>query len=274
MTIADKIKETGKFESYAGQEVRVIDLPIDGNNDLNLFTDIKDSSESKKLCDLLNNNCLKYYGTPLDAFLTYIVENKSDAVDYTNSTVADFTKRNCPVGSSAQVGRVSDKFGLIAAAGEIAINNGILPYEPGDVIKASEYWFKIWLELRKGINNKEVINAIERIKDHFNKYSTTHYPDSNSFSNSTCYGFKYIDNDIPKYLMLTDVFNKLCLNANKRQIELELDKLGYLEHDTTGGIKRSRWVRDQNKTGLVFIPSKWADKSDDDSKNACAIDIF
>ena len=74
-----------------------------------------------------------------------------------------------------QVRRVARKFGLVAAAGELAIKLGVLPWEKGEALEAAEYAFKLWLDHRGTSGSLDLKQALERIRDLFEKSSEARF---------------------------------------------------------------------------------------------------
>jgi putative DNA primase/helicase len=68
-----------------------------------------------------------------------------------------------------QVRRVARKFGLVAAAGELAIKLGILPWDKGEALSAAEYAFQLWLDHRGTTGSLDLKQTLERIRDLFEK---------------------------------------------------------------------------------------------------------
>ena len=68
-----------------------------------------------------------------------------------------------------QVRRVARKFGLVAAAGELAIKLGILPWDKGEALEAAEYAFGLWLKYRGTSGSLDLKQALERIQGLFEK---------------------------------------------------------------------------------------------------------
>ena len=86
-------------------------------------------------------------------------------VERIKSYVSDFVKKNCPSGSSGQVLRAAQRFGLIAAAGELAILWGIFPWIDTEADDAAKFGLNAWIRQRGGIGDHEMSNAIQRLQD-------------------------------------------------------------------------------------------------------------
>jgi uncharacterized protein (DUF927 family) len=225
MPIVDKIEETGKIKALVGQEVRIIEIPIDAGDGSNAFDDLHGLSSSNEFSIMLEKNSKATYGSPLRAFLECLCNDLSNNGNFSDeilSKIDAFVNTNCPSEASGQVRRVARKFGLMAVAGELAINYRVFPYDAGEAMKSVEKWFKIWLNLREGIGDKEILKAISSIKEHFAIYSETKYVDTES-------EYYIIINDFGQFkyvmLMLMPKFNSLIKNVNKNQLKQKLAEL-------------------------------------------------
>jgi hypothetical protein len=87
----------------------------------------------------------------------------------------DFVASRGLIDPHGQVRRVARKFGLIAAAGELAIKLGVLPWEKGEALEAAEYAFKLWLDHRGTSGSLDLKQALERIRDLFEKSSDARF---------------------------------------------------------------------------------------------------
>ena len=79
------------------------------------------------------------YGHAGPMFVRKLIENK---IDYkiVNDLIDGFVVR-CDIGMSGQLRRVAAKVGLVAAAGELAIEFGIFPWPRGSAIAAADFVF-------------------------------------------------------------------------------------------------------------------------------------
>ena len=62
----------------------------------------------------------------------------------------DFLKKHCPPDTDGQVSRVAARFGLVAAAGELATALKIPPWARGGATAAIATRFRAWLDARRG----------------------------------------------------------------------------------------------------------------------------
>lgn len=274
LTINDKIQETGKFTVHVGQGVRVIDLPIDGGVGLDLYEDKHGYEDGARLSDDLVRSCMQYYGSPLRAFLAAFcgssIEEKKRNIELITGTAQIFVQENSPAGASGQVSRVCRKFGLIASAGEFAIECGILPYERGEVRTACERWFKIWLSRRDSHGDLEVEKVLRRVRDHFAVESESRYvPVENAKTDTRPRkaGYSWTTSRGKRYLMLAAVADEILKGINRNVILNVMAKRGWLELKGDGNIRNTKSICGDNYRGYVFIPKAWEDNSDSEPVN-------
>ena len=111
--------------------------------------------------------CNNSYGTALRAFIAKYCEGSEQNQEILLKKIDEFVSLNVSSDASGQVRRVARKFGLIATAGEAAIEWGILPFSKGEAYASAQRWFKIWLEQRGGSGDLEMAKVLKRIQDHF-----------------------------------------------------------------------------------------------------------
>lgn len=264
LTIGDKIREDTRLRVMAGQEVRIIDIPIDGGNNENSLIKLHGFSSSKELSDELKRNAKSVYGSPLRAFLEIVVAQKEEVFREIRAYMQEFIEANNSADYAPQVQRVLHKFALVAATGEIATDKGIFPFQKGEAMLAAAKEFKAWLGQRNGVLDGEILAAIERIREHFESYSSA-YINLEEANKQEHYGglrreiigYKFREpNGVWIYFTLTPTLKNLIGNANKIVLLEELDKLKWLAHNGNGNILETKSYKGRNMRGLGFIISK------------------
>ena len=152
-----KTQEKGQ-RHMAGQEVRACDLALRDFDSLHGFASGKD------LADHLKRAAQRVYGAPLREFLAKLTANLDEARELGGKLMADFERRMVPAGADGQVSRVAARFGLVAAAGEIASLWGVLPWPKGEATRAVETCFTDWLTARGGTEPAEVRDGIAAVR--------------------------------------------------------------------------------------------------------------
>ncbi len=262
LTIPQKIAESGKLKSMAGQEVRVIDLPIGGVNSQATFDNLHSHEGPGQLSQVLSERSKKYYGSPLRAFLKHLCENKEASTDSILEMSKTFEKQHLPEKSSGQVQRVCRKFSLIAATGELAIELGILPYDKGEAFDAAGRWFATWLDLRPGLGNLEVEKSIEAIFKSIELYGMTQFVElQNGDKNASNYhmpnylGYRWEDGTNMVYFFLSTRFTEHCKGLSSDAVKEELRQREMLKLNKNGQVMETKSVSGQNFRGIgILIP--------------------
>jgi len=75
-----------------------------------------------------------------------------------------FLAEHVPAGASGQVRSVAARFGLIAAAGELARDYSVLPWPEGEAQRAAGACFRAWLAERGGVGAAEDKAALAQVR--------------------------------------------------------------------------------------------------------------
>src|SRR4051794_3235041 len=75
-----------------------------------------------------------------------------------------FVDEHCPTGADGQVRRVAGRFGLVAAAGELASQLDITPWGKGEAENAAIRCFADWLKHRGGTMAAEITIGIRQVR--------------------------------------------------------------------------------------------------------------
>jgi putative DNA primase/helicase len=117
------------------------------------------------LAEALQSAAQSAYGTAGPEFVRrFIADGDEKMADTIKAMIDAFRAHYAPNGSDGQVLRVCDKFGLVAAAGELAREFGIVPWNEGEARDAAGRCFNDWFDGRGGKEAGEVHAAISQVK--------------------------------------------------------------------------------------------------------------
>jgi uncharacterized protein (DUF927 family) len=164
--LADKVAESGtRRRSTAGQQVRIVDVPADADADLGIFENLRDLETADLLSRRLQAAAHANYGTPIRSFLNAIVGDLDRVRGAVAGHVAAFVAAHVPEGADGQVLRVAQRFGLIAAGGEVAVAAGVITtWEEGEATAGAARCFEDWLAARGGVEPSEVRDGIDQVR--------------------------------------------------------------------------------------------------------------
>ncbi|WP_295449638.1 DUF927 domain-containing protein [uncultured Thiodictyon sp.] len=136
-TLTATMAEGGKA-AKAGQEARLLDVPCARR--LGVFDTLHDLADGRALSDALRTAAAVHYGHAGPAFVARIIADAKDWGDLYAKTSAlpQFAADN------ELEGRASGAFALVALAGELAIEWGIVPWSEGDALAAAVGAFAAW----------------------------------------------------------------------------------------------------------------------------------
>jgi putative DNA primase/helicase len=254
--IVAKMHEAGK-RARAGQEVRIVDIDADAGRGFGVF-DHAGMDGSKKIADDIKKAARICYGVAGPAFAKAIeskgIENIVTTVRATQDVFrTGIIKGGTPAG---QVLRVADRLGLVAAAGELAIDLGILPWQAGTVAGAVKVIFDGWHEDRGGDDPAEVRAAIEQIRGILERYGDSRFdapnpaPDSRPVIDRL--GYVHGEGGGRQWWILPQTFRDVfCAGLDPKMIAKALAERGLLVKGEDG--KTSRLVRINGETTRVYV---------------------
>jgi len=168
--ITDKLLE-GNHRARAGQQVRLIDIPADAGKGFGVFDHGGADDDPKALADAMKFAARSHFGTAGPEFVRRLIADGNDkSADTIRAMIDAFRKSYAPTGADGQVLRACDKFGLVAAAGELAREFGIVPWKEGEALDAAGRCFRDWFESRGGMEAGEVQAAISQVRLFIERY--------------------------------------------------------------------------------------------------------
>lgn len=154
------LKDAGK--SYdAGMDIRLVNISADVNG--GSIYDAYSKADGGAMSDRLSEMCTKYHGTAGVAFIEYIQPQFNTLSDTLKRQISKLADEWIPRGADTQVGRVAQRFALVAVAGELATQAGITGWKQGEAETASLMCFENWVEVRGGVGNLENITMLSQL---------------------------------------------------------------------------------------------------------------
>lgn len=189
ITLKTAMEEAGK-KVRAGQEVRMVDIPIDVGKGLGLFDVLSDKfkassvgkevlkESSKNQAEHIKNMTKKYYGSVGPMFLDLFIQKREQADNFIKETQEVFIKENLPDKADSQVGRVLNRFAFIAAVGELATSFGLTGWEPLEAYNGAQSCFQAWLNnLVNHDDSQEVFEALRTVRLFLAQFNSGHFED-------------------------------------------------------------------------------------------------
>jgi uncharacterized protein (DUF927 family) len=252
--LGDKLNEAGK-RSRAGQEVRLLEISADAGHGCGVFDSPGATGNVGELADKLRDAASKYYGTAGPEFIRQlIVAGTLKCAAEVEQQVEQFVS-NVPEGADAQVRRAAMRFGLVAAAGELAIKLGVVPWPKGSSIEAAKKCFEAWIEARGGIEAHEVRQAIEQVATYITMHGASRFEPIHGDQDRVVHnraGWWRGDGDQRQWVIPPETWRaEVCAGLSPSFVADTLAKLGMLLKDASGKLSRSETI--QGKSRRVYV---------------------
>ena len=228
----------------AGQEVRILDVPADAGKGMGLFENIHGAASPDAFARQITTAATTFYGTASIEFLTKLASIRDSIGDAISATIADFVATHVPIGADGQVMRAARRFGLVAAAGELGIALGILPWPRREAFDAAAVMFLAWVERRGGVGAAEDRNILAQVRAFFEAHGETRFSPSNEedtnarpvINRAGFYSSSYnSDNDqVREYWVLREAFKEICHGHDESAVRRVLKDVGALKLSSEG----------------------------------------
>lgn len=260
--LADLIAEAGG-RSRAGQEVRVIDLPADAGAGLGMFERLPQGTSAGRFADSLTDAAGTHYGHAGRAFVDRLVKDAAEAREALRAIRDGVAGRMAPDGSAGQVRRVAARFGLVAAAGELATDYGLTGWQPGEAYRAAAACFGAWLAGRGTAGAAEPAAMLAQVRRFLESHGDARFvPLDEEPSRPTVNraGFRRATPEGDEFFVLPEVFRvEVCAGFDAGAVARALAEAGALKVDTDGGSTRNERLPGIGKARVYRVtPAIWS----------------
>lgn len=256
-SLKDKLTEAGK-PTHAGQETRFVEIPADAGRGLGLFDRLNGFESAAILANHLKTATECHCGHALHAFLAKVASNLYGLADRLGAAVDAFAEDSCPEGADGQVRRVAQRFGLVAAAGELAIEKGILPWAAGEARAAVRTCFDAWLEERGGIEPAEERAALAQVRSFLQAYGESRFSadgETGDRVTNNRAGFRRLsDTSELQFLVFPEIYrSEVCRGLNIEMVSRVLRNRGLLVTDGHGKSSISVRIPGLQTKGRMYV---------------------
>ncbi len=242
--LAEKLSED-RMKVTGGQSVRLIELSAEAGCGMGMFETLHSFAGPKELAQALDAAGREHYGHAAPAFIRYLTQDMERLTGGARDFVAKFTGQVCPQHADGQVVRVAQRFGLIAAAGEMAIAAGIVPWKRGEPSRACKQLFAEWIAARGTSGPIEIENALLQIKriierDGPARFTPWHLPSHLTISRL---GFVRVLNEGTNeeeqlFYVLPEAWKELCQGFDPKLIAKALVERSIIQPDNDGKFQK------------------------------------
>ncbi|MBI4997282.1 MAG: DUF927 domain-containing protein [Rhodocyclales bacterium] len=150
---------------HAGQMVRFIEIAADAGAGYGMWNDVGGLVEGgKAFTDTLKKMAGRYHGTAGRAFVAELCKRLDAIPQQWRAHDLRFSEDYKPTNAGGQVQRVLGAFSLVAFAGELATEWGIVPWARGQASQAAGMLFEEWLKERPTKGNSEDAQIVAHVR--------------------------------------------------------------------------------------------------------------
>jgi uncharacterized protein (DUF927 family) len=244
-TIAATLAEAKK-RLPAGAAVRMLDIPADAGVGHGVWQVLHGHPNGAALSNHLRVASTQYCGVAGPLFLEKLValrqRDPEALAAKLRDSIARFIRKFVPKGADGQVQSAAERMGLIAAAGELAVAFGLLPWPKGAATAAAAACFRLWLDVRGGTEAAEDIAALRGIRTLLSsqgaRFAPAQKPAANSYGDPPelprirdQLGYVSMQGDaIDEYWVLASLWQEVCagFGIEPGKVTGTLRRKGYL----------------------------------------------
>jgi putative DNA primase/helicase len=170
LTIAARMN-AGGFEAKAGQELRILDIPVQGR--FGLFEELHGRPSGSGLSDEIRNKSAQHYGHAGPMFVEALVLALRDGLTLPDELHAITEKLNAAEGQERRAART---FALCGLAGELAVRWRVAPWPAGTATAAAIHAFDIWRKRRGGNGqSSEHASILRAVSDFIDRHGSARF---------------------------------------------------------------------------------------------------
>lgn len=226
----------GGFQVNAGQEIRMLEISAECPGSSGIFENIYSFASASSFAVALANGSESCFGTPIRHFLGKAVSNPS-LYKTLNEKRREFLSIVSTKGNHCQIQRALNRFALVAAAGELAIELGTLTWDQGEAFSAARRCFEDWFQAWGVGGSREGRQLAQQIKTLLQEFGPSRFPILQEFKKNAddhhqqLWGFRKESTENKyEWIVLSEVFRtQLCKGYDLRRATRDLRDAGLLQ---------------------------------------------
>lgn len=238
LTIAARMS-AGGIEAKAGQELRILDIPVCGKH--GLFDSLHGRASGAALSDEVRNLAARHYGHAGPRFIAELVAALRGGLNLADE-LQPLLER---FGVEGQERRAARTFAICGLAGELAVRWSVVPWKSGSAAKAAIHAFELWRR-RRGANEHGVEHAsiLRSLADFIDRHSDSRFSNIDGSADLVREraGYWRQDGDRRLYLFTSGGLREATKGYDLMRVLAALDKAEALA--ATDLDKRSKKTRD------------------------------
>ncbi|CAE6816687.1 hypothetical protein R69658_05659 [Paraburkholderia aspalathi] len=172
LTIAARMA-AGGIEAKAGQELRILDIPVNGT--YGLFDDLHGRASGGVLSDDVRNLSARHYGHAGPRFVSELVRELRAGLRLADLLQPIVERFNAGEGQERRAART---LAICALAGELSVLWDVTPWEKGEPTRAAIRAFNLWRDRRRtNGQNAEHAAILRTVADFIDRHGDSRFSD-------------------------------------------------------------------------------------------------
>lgn len=203
----------------------------------------------------------RHHGTAARAFLERLAAARATDEAVLREAIAEarraFLVKYLPADAPDQARTVALRFALVAAAGDMAADMGVLPWPEGEATRAAAAGLAAWLADRGGAGSGEDAAALVAVRAFIERHGEARFAlvetakdgtheaggDGRPVINRAGWRFRLRDNKGWRFLVLPEVWRaEVCAGLDPTSVAKALDRAGKLVPGDGRNLQRREWV--------------------------------
>lgn len=267
-SLSTLMAKAGK-RTNAGQEIRLVEIEADAGAGMGMFEQLNGVPTPAAFAQALQAAAVKHHGAAGMQWVCHLMQTRAGLGERVRAGVAKFVQACVKEKASGQVMRVARRFGLVAAAGELATAAGLTGWEAGAANRAAATCFRGWLDAFGGLGNREDRALLSQVRSYFETHGASRFEDLHATHDVRVpnrAGFYRQVDDGREYIVLPETFKRdVCSGFDSSTAAKVLAEAGWLRPGGNGRNTRTERLPGMgDKTRCyVFTKAMWEDASHD-----------
>lgn len=245
ISIMEHAAEAGEKRTGAGVGVRMVQIPSDTGVH-GAFETLHGFGSGKDFAEHLEQASKQYHGSPFRDWIRYLASHLVDVTHHAKTLKKEYERALLPADSGKQVGRIVDRFALLAVAGELATHAGITGWPEGEAYRAAKACLDAWLKDRGHAANQEEADALERIRRFVTANQYTRFADWDDDKNrpANMVGYRRVikgnnTNDaVTTFYVLPSGWKEICGTSDQKKTALLCREKGWITETSESRIQK------------------------------------
>jgi putative DNA primase/helicase len=251
-------------KARAGQEVRLVDVPADAGASLGVFDTIFDFASGAAFANYLTEAVRQVHGVVFEAFISALIRRRAGLPAEIRHRRVHFVAESLRglERLSGEIERVAGRFGLVAVAGELATEEGLTGWMPGEATRGCLRCFRDWLQARGGVIPAGERDLLRQVRFFFERHQNRfrwkdRLLDDHAPEVPMAAGVKLSQEGSPnslEYWVFTETMRQeICAGYALREATEVLVKHRILVPDTAGKNSQTKRVPGFEKPQRVYV---------------------